>query len=114
MQSEFWSDAKAEKRVILWCDKLKNSSDGVNRKRKCISDIENNSDNGSSKQPATKRRKKTVQEDREERVVGTIEKLKKKHSSDYTPVQIRIWSEMIVGGIHASLKLMNVQLNQCF
>ncbi len=54
------------RRVILWCDGLKSSSDGVSRKRKCTSDldvedIDNNSDNGSSKQPATKKRKKTVQ-----------------------------------------------------
>lgn len=32
-----------------------------------------------------------------------IEKLKEKHSSSYMPMQIRIWSEMVVGGMHTSL-----------
>ena len=32
-----------------------------------------------------------------------LTKLNEKHGSSYTPMQIRIWSESIVGGIHTSL-----------
>ena len=32
----------------------------------------------------------------------TMEQLKEKHGTVYTPMQLRIWSESIVGGIHSS------------
>ena len=34
----------------------------------------------------------------------TLEELKEKHGTVYTPMQLRIWSESIVGGIHSSLE----------
>lgn len=49
------------------------------------------------------KKKKLSSEKREEQVMDTIDELKEKHGSAYTPMQFRIWSEMIVGGIHASL-----------
>ena len=40
-----------------------------------------------AKQPVGKK-KKTIQEEREERVQTTIEKLKERHGATYTPMQI--------------------------
>lgn len=94
---EFWSDVRAQKKVYLWCDGLKESSCSVVSRRRSTPDVDDAND-----RPAPKKRK-NVQEDREEQVQDTIDELKKKHGSAYTPMQIRIWSEMIVGGIHASL-----------
>jgi len=44
-----------------------------------------------------------AQEEREEQVKDTIDKLREKHGTRYSPMQIRIWSEMIQGGIDSSL-----------
>ena len=51
-----------------------------------------------------KKKKSSAQEDREEKVHTTMEQLKEKHGTVYTPIQLRIWSESIVGGIHSSLE----------
>ena len=47
--------------------------------------------------------KNTIQEEREEHVQTTIKKLKERHGATYTPMQIRIWSEMVAGNLHSSL-----------
>ena len=44
-----------------------------------------------------------AQEEREEQVKDTIDKLREKHGTRYSPMQLRIWSEMIQGGIDSSL-----------
>ena len=31
-----------------------------------------------------------------------IDALKEKHGSNFTPMQYRVWSEMVVGGVHSS------------
>jgi len=54
--------------------------------------------------PRKRRKKKTAQEDREEKVQTTIEQLKEKHSILFTPMQLRIWSESVVDGNHSSLE----------
>lgn len=51
-----------------------------------------------------KRRKKTAQEDRDEKVQTTIEQLKEKQSILFKPMQLRIWSESVVDGNHSSLE----------
>ena len=37
-------------------------------------------------------KKSSAQEDREEKVLTTMEPLKEKHGTLYTPMQLRIWS----------------------
>ena len=49
------------------------------------------------------RRKKTSREEREDQVHSIMDELKMKHGASFTPMQYRIWSEMMAGGIHASL-----------
>ena len=49
-------------------------------------------------------KKKKVSEEREECVQTTVKKLKEKHGSKFTQMQVRIWSGMIAGNIHSSLE----------
>ena len=42
-------------------------------------------------------KKNKVSEEREECVQTTVKKLKEKHGSKFTQMQVRIWSEMIAG-----------------
>lgn len=42
-------------------------------------------------------------EDREERVQSVLQTLKDKHGASFTPMQLRIWSEIIAGELHASV-----------
>ena len=112
---ELWADIQMGKKTILWCDGLKEkpteSVTNVRRKkRKGSSDMElqldeNESDEDTSqtaKRPSVKKRK-ILQEEREERVQSTIEKLKEKHGAGFTPMQIRIWGELVAGDLHSSL-----------
>ena len=102
--SEVWSEIISGKNLILWCDGLKDNS--FNKKRKQCQSLnhdENVSDEEAWQAPKSKK-KKTLQEEREERVQSTIEKLKEKHGSCFTPMQVRIWSEMINGGLHSSFE----------
>ena len=48
-------------------------------------------------------KKKSRQEEKEELVESTIKKLKEKHGTRFTPMQVRIWSEMIAGDLYVSL-----------
>lgn len=106
---DFWADILAGKNTILWCDGLKNSStqgrSGMCTKRKRNSPDENESE-GESDEPPKKSapKKKKVSEEREECVQTTVKKLKEKHGSKFTQMQVRIWSEMIAGNIHSSLE----------
>ena len=52
---------------------------------------------------SAKKRKGAAQEEREERVQETIKVLKEKHGTLFTPMQIRVWSEMVAGDLHSSL-----------
>ena len=87
---------------MLWCDGL---SDISKRKRSLtVDENESDEDHEPEKRSSSKKKKRSLaQEEREEKVQNTIDQLKEKHGSTYTPMQMRIWSEMIVGGIHATL-----------
>ena len=50
-----------------------------------------------------KSKKKRKVDDKEERVSQILDQLKKKHSDEFTNFQLRIWSEMIVGGVYTNL-----------
>lgn len=99
--NELRSELQPGTKVTLQCDELKSAV--TTGKRKQVSDNYSDEDksSGSSKRPPAK--KKSSQEDREEKILNVMEDLKKKHKSKYKPLQLRIWSEMFVGGIHHSL-----------
>ena len=86
--SEIWAGANRGQNIVLWCDGLKpggttQTSAGVKRKA---------SDSG------TTQSKKDVAE----QVQQCVENLKRQHDEKFTPMQYRVWSEMINGGIHKS------------
>lgn len=93
--AEIWADIKAGKKVVMWCDGLK---DVKKNKRSVSTEQDENTD-----EDRPRAKKRSSQEDREERVQTTIENLQKKHGSNFTQMQIRIWSELIIGGLHSSL-----------
>lgn len=102
--AEVWSEVLAGKKVVLWCDGLKDGSkDNTTRGKKNPRTVDENTSDEETHQMSKSKKKKTSQENREERVQCTIEDLKEKHGSDFTPMQVRIWSEMISGGLHSSL-----------
>jgi len=91
---EFWADIRMGRKAVLWCDGLKEkpteSATSVKcKKRKGTSDVELNVNESDEdrKRPAVKKRK-TAQEEREELVQNTIEELKEKHGTSFTPMQI--------------------------
>ena len=99
---------------MLWCDGLKTASKKKkSKKRKAdASDPEEIVESGCESDQDDflfgqtvhrKKRKGTAKEEREERVQQSIKLLKDKHSVAFTPMQIRIWSEMIAGDLHSSL-----------
>lgn len=88
--------------MTMWCDGLQAGSISRSKKR---SRSEGQGETASDEdnlpaQPVKK--KKTAQEIREDNVQTTLDELREKHGSKFTPMQIRIWSEMIVGKIHSS------------
>ena len=50
-----------------------------------------------------KKQRSCAQEEKEEQVKDTVDKLREKHGTRYSPMQLRMWSEMLQGGIHSSL-----------
>ncbi len=54
------------------------------------------------RQPKPKK-KKTLQENRDEKIQTFMKELTMKHGSTYTAMQYRIWCEMMVGNLHSSL-----------
>lgn len=106
--AEVWLDVNKGRKVVLWCDglKSKSGSNTVTSKRRPTRESdedETDEDTEVMQRGQKKRKKNSAQEEREEKVQRTVQKLKEKHGSSYTPMQIRIWSESIVGGIHTSL-----------
>ena len=47
--------------------------------------------------------KKSLKQEREDKVEKTLKILKTKHSTNYSLMQYRIWSEMVANGMHTDL-----------
>lgn len=107
--SELWDNVRRGQNITLWCDgmKLPKVTTG-NRKRSSLDSLD--SDDEESEVRA-KNKKKTKHEEKEEKVEKIISDLKEKHTdSSYTPMQYRIWAEMMAGGVHSSCD----EHHQCF
>ena len=92
--SEMWIDLRNPKsKMTLWCDGLKESSSKAARQTLC----ETESDDEES-MPKSKKKRRQPRNDEE--VQEIVERLKKKHGSNFTPMQFRIWGEMVFGGLH--------------
>ena len=92
---DVWSDIKKGVKVVLWCDGLKMSK----RKRKPVSG--DDSDDNFELTPKTKRAKKA--EEHEDAIRDSLKELKDKHGNSFTPMQFRIWAEMLAGETHSSV-----------
>ena len=106
---ELSTEIQMGKNPVLWCNGLKKKSCETaaasvteNKKRKrgnsCVKSSESTTDFAKLPQ-----KKKSRQEEKEELVESTIKKLKEKHGTRFTPMQVRIWSEMITGDLYVSL-----------
>ena len=114
--NDFWGDVRLGKKVMLWCNGLKTSANkkAKSKKRKPAdddfevilqSDESDQDDFPLLVQPKRNKRRNTAKEEREGRVQDTIQTIKDKHSGgNFTPMQIRIWAEMIVSELHSSLE----------
>lgn len=93
--SEVWADLRRpNSKLVLWCDGLKERR---NRKR-----TQNEADSDDDDISVSTAKKRKQQPGKEEEVKEILESLKKKHDSNYTPMQFRIWAEMVAGGLHTS------------
>lgn len=86
---EVWNFLSQGKKVVLWCDGLReNSSHKCSRKSKNKED-----DSGNAKK---------TKEEKDRKVDEVISGLKETHGSNFTNMQYRIWAEMITGGTYSS------------
>ena len=91
-----------EDKVLLWCDGLgkepKEAEKNTCTCRAKTSMID--SSDSDDEAPPSKRSKKG---DRDDKVQRCVEDLKEKHrQSAYTPIQYRIWAELLIGGVYRS------------
>lgn len=94
---DVWTEARKGGKVVLWCDALKEVQ--LKKSRHRITEDESDSDDESHKS----KRKKSASKEREGKVQETVDTLKRQHGeSAYTPMQYRIWSEMLESGLHTS------------
>ena len=94
---ELWDSIKKENNVTLWCDGLKCSGAAPPGGKKRPTD--DSGDNGEGKKS---KKRKTLLEGKEEEVESILCSLKDKLKGQYTPMQYRIWAEMLAGGVHRS------------
>ena len=101
---EVWNDMKKGVKVVLWCDGLKESNPTKAKSRKRSKkriDSDSDSDEDvivTSGRSASKKKKS----DKDEQLEITVNELKELHEQQYTPMQYRIWGEMIIGGLYSS------------
>lgn len=92
--TDIWSKIRKGENVTLWCNGLKQPR---SKRQTSTADSE---DEEIEETLHVKKRSKT--NDKEEKVESVIKDLRGKHSSSYTPMQYRIWVEMMIGGLHSS------------
>ena len=98
--SEIWEQVlNSGKSVMLWCDGMVIPS--TNKRKRAASGVDDESDDDTDLKKSKK--KKKTDTDREDRVEKIVQSLKAKHGdAKYTPMQYRVWGEMVAGGVHAS------------
>lgn len=96
--TEVWeATRKHGDKMLLWCDGLKADCSQKKRKRATATLDGDDSDDD---QPT---KKKSIHEEREDKLKEALDGLKTKHGSNYTFMQYRIWSEMYANGMHTDL-----------
>ena len=101
---EVWNDVKKGVKVVLWCDGLKESNSTTAKPRKrskkmIDSDSDSDEDAVVTSGRSAKKKKKSDNDEKLEKIVNELKEL---HEQQYTPMQYRIWGEMIIGGLYLS------------
>lgn len=92
---EVWANIKKGDSVTLWCNGLNKSSHKRARSEYCSG--------SEDEQEVCKTKKRKKDEEREDKVGTIIKELKEKHGTNgYTPMQYRVWAEMVAGGVYTS------------
>ena len=86
---------KPQNNVAIWCDGL---TEETTITTAAATPSRKRSKSAEAPEMASKKRVDT-----QERVQTLVNQLKDKHSTRYTPMQYRIWGELIVGGQHVSM-----------
>jgi hypothetical protein len=87
---ELWEDINQGKKVVMWCDGLKEEVCQKSRKRKAGNEGDEIS------------RFNVAREEKDRKVDQVISSLNETHTANFTSMQYRIWAEMITGGIYSS------------
>ena len=96
--SEIWANIQKGSSITLWCDGLKKSCS----KRARPGDWSSEDEQEEFSKSVNKRRKT---QEKSDKVDATIKELKGKNGDNaYTPMQYRVWAEMIIGGVHKSIE----------
>lgn len=85
-------DRSQNNAVCLWCDGLR-----LSKKR-------DSGDDSDDDMPKSKKARKNESSERDKEVEDCLKKLKDKHGSQFTPMQLRIWAEMRAVGQYMSLE----------
>ena len=100
---EVWNDVKKGVKVVLWCDGLKESDLTKAKSRKRSKKrIDSDSDSDEDVIVTSGRSASKKKSDKDEQLEKTVNELKELHEQQYTPMQYRIWGEMIIGGLYSS------------
>jgi len=93
---ELWSNVQQGKNCQIWCDGLRQGDNSVTKRAKRKSP-------DTSRSSVASKKKNSSQEERDEKVASYNSQLKQRHGGKFTPMQNRIWAEMLSSGIHESL-----------
>uniref|UniRef100_A0A1X7V1K6 Uncharacterized protein n=1 Tax=Amphimedon queenslandica TaxID=400682 RepID=A0A1X7V1K6_AMPQE len=97
--TDVWDDIFHGNKITLWCNGLKDSDKKRNKRVKGVCydhDFDSSTEDG---EPHKKTRKAEIRDDKVEK---NIQKLKDNYGTLFTPMQYRIWSEMIISSLHSS------------
>ena len=94
--AEVWKEIRIQgDKMQIWCDGLYVAEEPLHKKRKRTNANDNSEEDHS--------KKKSAREERESKVKLAMDTLNKKHGSNYTQMQYRIWSEVYANGMHTDL-----------
>lgn len=95
---ELWSDMlQSASKTVLWCDGLQKEIVSTGQQKHGL-EYDSDDENG----PSKRKKAKLSKEDKEDRVQDIVDHFKVQHGSKYTPMQLRIWAEMLVSGMYSS------------
>ena len=93
--SDVWQQVLSGKNIVLWCDGIATTSSQGKWKRQA--------DSSDDEVGTRKKKKRKSDEHREQKVEKLVQNLKAKHGdTKYTPMQFRVWGEVLAGGVHTS------------